>query len=384
MEEKIKMISLSANQWHFKLIKFVFGSAVGNLSNIRNLCPYFWLLIAAMIVVIPVLPFKLLGMFFKVVGKLSDKFQESKMHKWLSSLTPFEAYDLYDTYGAYGGVIKKPKYASKNYWDTDLLDEWAKSKGLTPGADDYQEKLKKIFAEIRKERKKLYEQNLKLNEKRQKAAQEAQRKRKLRDEKIHNTMNAFGNMLKPVAKVGNSIRESLRFDNYSKIVMATKKFVGVIITLFIAAFLVLVGQLITWGVLELLVIWSWPAIWASTVTVLEVLGILGVLIGIGYLIWLLINKAVEYYEQNYSYAWYSIPFVYLALGIFYLCKYAIYYPMYFIFVAFLWKLVCVSIVWGAIKGFGHAILKFTGIFGEYFGASYTDFCPGVKWEEEKK
>jgi hypothetical protein len=30
---------------------------------------------------------------------------------------------------------------------------------------------------------------------------------------------------------------------------------------------------------------------------------------------------------------------------------------------------------GLVKGIGSS----SGIFGEYFGASYSDYCPGIEW-----
>ena len=39
---------------------------------------------------------------------------------------------------------------------------------------------------------------------------------------------------------------------------------------------------------------------------------------------------------------------------------------------------------GIVKGIGSS----SGIFGEYFGASYSDYCPGIEWcdfdEEENQ
>jgi hypothetical protein len=41
------------------------------------------------------------------------------------------------------------------------------------------------------------------------------------------------------------------------------------------------------------------------------------------------------------------------------------------------------IIWGIIRGFGRGFSKFGGIFAEYFGAAYTDFCPEMHVEIEK-
>jgi phosphatidylglycerophosphatase A len=59
----------------------------------------------------------------------------------------------------------------------------------------------------------------------------------------------------------------------------------------------------------------------------------------------------------------------------------VWYPIYFIFVSFLFKFICVSFIWGIIRGFGKGIVSFGGIFGEYLGSSYSDTCPGIVWDE---
>ena len=34
-----------------------------------------------------------------------------------------------------------------------------------------------------------------------------------------------------------------------------------------------------------------------------------------------------------------------------------------------------------MKAFANGIVNSTGIFGEYFGASYSDYCPGIEWKD---
>ena len=58
-----------------------------------------------------------------------------------------------------------------------------------------------------------------------------------------------------------------------------------------------------------------------------------------------------------------------------------------IFYRLIWQFILVNLwffivmaaklVWGMILGF-------FGIFGEYFGASYSDYCPEMKWVENEK
>jgi hypothetical protein len=39
-----------------------------------------------------------------------------------------------------------------------------------------------------------------------------------------------------------------------------------------------------------------------------------------------------------------------------------------------------------LKALGNGLKNSSGVFGEYFNASYSDYCPGIEWvdtEEEK-
>ena len=60
-------------------------------------------------------------------------------------------------------------------------------------------------------------------------------------------------------------------------------------------------------------------------------------------------------------------------------------PVKVIFYYFLWKLIIVNLAYlitAGAKGFWFGVLGFLGIFGEYFGASYTDYCPEARWDGE--
>lgn len=42
------------------------------------------------------------------------------------------------------------------------------------------------------------------------------------------------------------------------------------------------------------------------------------------------------------------------------------------------------IIYATYVGLRNAFFTFTGIFGEYFGASYSDYCPGIEWDEKEE
>ena len=63
----------------------------------------------------------------------------------------------------------------------------------------------------------------------------------------------------------------------------------------------------------------------------------------------------------------------------------IYYFLYYawqgivIVARFIWY----NIIGGIIIGIKEGFKEFGGIFAEYFNASYSDYCPGISWEEKE-
>lgn len=50
----------------------------------------------------------------------------------------------------------------------------------------------------------------------------------------------------------------------------------------------------------------------------------------------------------------------------------------------IWKIILVNLglfIWKVLSALGHGIINSTGVFGEYFGASYSDYCPGIEWAD---
>jgi hypothetical protein len=123
----------------------------------------------------------------------------------------------------------------------------------------------------------------------------------------------------------------------------------------------------------------------------------GILYVLGIFVWGWIEKLINKYNTGKK-VWYIEPFIYLlyypikyiifAIGYFLL--YIIWKPIKFIFYDFLWEIVIINVGvygWKMICSLGHGLANSTGVFGEYFNASYTDYCPGIEWvdvDEEKK
>jgi hypothetical protein len=380
MEEKVKLISLNEKQWHYRLIKFVFGNSMPEPKTLKNLCPYFWIWIASMILVVPVTPFKLLFWLFKVPFILLEKFANSRFIHWVETLSPDEAFDLYEY--NYNESIKRTK-KSKDYSDRWLLDTWAKVHGLDIADPDYAQKLEAYFAEIREARE------AKLEIKRQELYvkdEAAQRRRKLereRRERIEARMRKIGNFLSPINTAFESVRNSVKFDNYNQVIKATKRFVGLIITCVIAFVLAYCSQLLTCLALVIINAWNTAAVLTGLFTYAKALGIaIAIGLPLGILVWAVLH-IVEGWTEKRHIPWYAKPFIFMGNVIYSLGLYLLYYPIYFIVISVIWNFICVSLIYGAGKGLVVGFMKFGGLFGEYFSASYTDMCPSIDWVDEE-
>ena len=70
MSDEKAAVKLSTRSWHYKLIRFILGSAAPTPQNMHNLCPYFWLLVFSILVSPVVAPIKLIikGIFWFLEG----------------------------------------------------------------------------------------------------------------------------------------------------------------------------------------------------------------------------------------------------------------------------------------------------------------------------
>lgn len=160
--------------------------------------------------------------------------------------------------------------------------------------------------------------------------------------------------------------------SYSSLIKWTKRVVGMIITCLglVATFFVVnfVGR----GILYVLYHWNWSIFFS----VLIGAGIFGVAV----LLFILLKGFVTLVAEKKLKLWY-VKMVYYPL------YYLLYWPLRIILYNVLWNLILVNLwfvvktgaklIWGSLLGF-------LGIFGEYFGASYSDYCPGIEWKEENK
>jgi len=174
----------------------------------------------------------------------------------------------------------------------------------------------------------------------------------------------------------------------NQIVKRTKQFVGAVVSAVILAATFFAVNYIALG---LMVAIDWIILegWKLFLGLVIVAAIGGLL----YLLYILITSWGQAVVNKYNggkRVWYVEPFIYLvwipikyiAIAIAYLFVNIIWALIKFIFYTalFTWFLKPIGLFIARVSvGLFKGVIGSTGIFGEYFGASYSDFCPGLEW-----
>lgn len=395
--DKPKLMRISLKSWHYRLIKFVLKSNAPTPKTMQNGCPYFWLLIFSLFAC----PFVAIWEGIKFVAMLIPNILvwglEKYVELWLPNIDDAEAYEYYWS-GKYSSNYKMPLTAKlyfdksgDDFFDYFMLEKYKLDKNVDKVA--YEAKKAEISAKHTEWKKQLNERREKENAEYQKrlAEQQAKRDEYLRKKAIRD--EAWERKMKPVratfASLGKSLKQAFTFDpsNLKNVIRRTKQIAGAIITLILLAATYFVVNGLAYGLTAFIdfSIEYWM--------IYAVLAGLAVIIGIGYVLYIFFTGWVQSIVNRYhkgKRVWYVEPLIYL---IFYPCKYLVLFivytflyiivkPLEFIFVKFLWKIVLVKtglFIWKLLKAFGNGIVNSTGVFGEYFNASYTDYCPGIEW-----
>lgn len=394
--QKPKLMVVSKNSWHYRLLKYVLRDSAPTPKDMQNGCPYFWLLIFSILVLPFVLLFKAIKWVVLLIPELIFWVLKQLVDDWIAGLEDEEAYDL--RYNYYQDT-KMPKTAKIffDYNDEDFFNYFLSKKykirdKRDPNYLEKQEEINEKWAEWRKEvqrrRDEKYnneqEQRVIEREKkieRERKRREAQQKWEKRMIPIYEGFDNIGNWFKKTFTVERG--------RVNMIVKRTKQFVGLLITLSI---LVLTYFAVNYIALALMVAVDW---FIANWMVFAVLLLFGVIGTIGYFIYVLITSwlqsIVNRYEKGRK-VWYIEPLIYvvwlpikyIALGTAFVVVKIIWLPIKFIFYTALFKyflkpigLFIAKIVVGIVKGIGSS----SGIFGEYFGASYSDYCPGIEWTD---
>ena len=410
--DKPKLMRVSLKSWHYRLMKFVLRDNTPTPKNMQNGCPYFWLLVLSMLA----LPFVLIGHGFKglFLGVIAiiRWCLKSLVNGWLNSLDDVVAYEIYWR-GNYSGGIKMPATAklyfqsdnNDDFFDYFLNEKYKLDKKSSP--EEYQAKKKEMsekwntwtkeMQERReKERQEAYERSLKENERIAKQLARREASKKVWDARTKPLKEGFGNLFASIGRVIQSVINSFKLSgDWKELIKRTKQVVGAIITIIVLALTYFVVNAVAYlliGFIDLSI-----ANWMVYVALL----IFAALIGLCYVLYVIVGSwlqgVINRYESGKR-VWYIEPLIYLiwypvkyiATAVAYGAVYVLWYPFKFILYTFLWEIVLVNtgkFLWKLISSFGKGLANSTGVFGEYFGASYSDYCPGIEWvdtEEEQK
>lgn len=335
------MITISKDAWHYKLLVYVWDI---NPSVYKNLCPYFWLTIASIVLFPFVFVYRTIRNIISTISRYINKIiDDSLEHDFITYLNKFSANDILyldnNKNGDYDVWKNMPKTFKKSYTVSDMVSKWKKinnidvltyNKLLT--SDEYvsyaKKKNKEYFDKLNREIKEHAEKN----------------------------------------EISLKKKEKL-----NKIIKYTKRIFGLLITLLLTGIGILLSLMFTYmltGLIQLLITYS-----SEVVISLKVIVVLILLCVISSIYYKFIrNKFQRFINRDET----SLKEKLLILP--FLLVWSVYKLLYYIFYKFLWVCVIVS----TFKAFRTFIFEFTDIFGEYFGASYSDYCPGISWDSEEE
>lgn len=388
--EKPKLMRVSLKSWHYQLVKFVLRSNAPTPKTMQNGCPYFWLLLFSILA----LPFVALSRGFVYLLLLVPNFLvwglEKLTESWVSGI------DENEMYGYYWKEYKMPMTA-KLYFeqtDEDFIDFYLQRKLKKTGIahKEYsriKEELREKWFQKSEEIEKRRAEERKIREERE-IIQEKKRYEYLRKQEIRKAK--WDARMKPIEDGINnffkSVKEIFTFKgDWKNIIRRTKQVIGGLITLILLGttyFMVNILALVLMGFIDFS-IEHWY--------IYAVIGILAVAAGIIYILYIVLTGWVQGIISKYERGrrvWYIEPLIYL---IYYPIKYIVivlayglmyifWIPIKYTFYVFLWKVIIQPfglLIWRGIKAFGNGFVNSLGVFGEYFNASYTDYCPGIEW-----
>lgn len=398
---KPKLMVVSMKSWHYRLIKFILHDNAPTSKTMQNGCPYFWLLVLSVLALPFVLLWKGIKFLVLLVPKILIWFLELMINAWIKSLDDATAYEMY--WKTYNGYVKMPataklffKESNEDFYDYFLNEKYHLNS--TINSEEYIAKKKEIqikWDEWRKERevKRQKEQDeeyaWKIAQREKERIREVRLKKREEawDARMKPIFNGFHNLSVSIKKVFHSLKPTT---DWNVLIKRTKRVVGGIITLIVLAFTFMVVNFVAYGLIAW-IDWSIKN-WEVYLILLCIAATGGILYLIGVVLGSWIQNVINKYKRGRK-LWYIEPLVwfwyaikYIALGIFYLLLYVIWIPVKFIFYTFLWNIILVNtglFIWKVIKAFAKGLANSTGIFGEYFGASYSDYCPGIEWKDEE-
>jgi hypothetical protein len=361
MNEKAN-VKLSTRSWHYKLIKFILGSAAPTPWNMHNLCPYFWLMIFSMLVFPVVAPIKVLFRLAVYVldamdRMLYDGYIRPAAEKWEDALSDLDVFLIWNWELPISKSYIKTRYSGVKPDLRSFAMDWWRSRYDPENTLTNEE----VRAEFKKWDENMHTEyhNYRNNARALRDQQDEANARRL--ESVSKIQTSIGNFL---GKIGDAFR------SWKSLIVWTKRFVGLCITavgLVISYFAVnYAGR----GVLWLVDNWDWRVVIGVGICLATVFLIIGLIKGLAIIVDTLQERGRT---DRFVNLLYNVSLIF-------------YLPMKWVFYNFVWRILlvggfkllknCSIFLWRGIMGF-------LGIFGEYFGASYTDYCPGIEWEEDE-
>ena len=377
--EKPKLMRVSMKSWHYRLMKYVMGSNTPTKKDMQNGCPYFWLLMFSLVVVAFVFIGRQIINILLLIPRGIETLFKAYVDSWMDSLTDNDVMEIREE-GHLGKAARKV-YGGTYVFMTTYI---SKKYGLTnTSSNEFHKKYEELvnaWEQMSKER----------NDKRIKDdfAYYAKRAEAERIEALKKAKWAA--RIAPFEKSFNSMCDSIEngwktAKSWKSLIKHTKQFFGLIITL---SLLFLTYIMVTGFAMVLeFVIDKAIEYWEVPVLMVCICAAIGII----YLLYQFVTGWLENVIQKYKFGktvWYIQPFIwtiyyplkYIVVGLFYTVLYIIYKPLEFIFYNIVFKLVLVN-AYKFFKALFLAALGSTGIFGEYFGASYSDYCPGIEWTD---
>lgn len=340
MEQHKSEIKLSPKSWHAKLIKWVFGFKT---SDFKNLCPYFWLLVASIFLVIPVTPLKLIFLGLSWIFGKFEGYIESEIEKSFEDMpkeiSDGERYILYAYFSGDDDLKRSVCYGEaskiKDRLETKITKISRNRKGLRDlydllPANKSWKKLKiSLDHEIqeRREIRRRIEQREKVREQKKKRQKEL------------------------IAEITNATKD---------------------ITKFLACLSIVALGYCFCYVLTMFVSWICFVPFSNIIDFFYILVaiLLGILIA-SIVIWASceIHEWWKVKESKTTLEWVILSPVFLISVIVRGIKWL------------LWDILVIKFLGGIAIGVRAGFMEYGGIFAEYLNASYSDYCPGINWED---
>lgn len=343
MEQHEKLIKITPNCWHYRLIKYIWGI---DPKMFMNLCPYFWLTIASLCIVPFVWVCRGIAKFFNKIGNwiddYIDKISDKELENFAKTLNVAQIIEIrengYDCDSTRDCDVNLPSSIKKKHGYYGVIYTWLKLHNMT------EESLMNYKPQWEQFKKKKQEERI------------------LRERKI---------LIKEKKKEELLDKVKQDREKINKVIKHTKHITGFIITALMAFLFFFVIKMFVF----IFVLLTEFIIYDLVVTSTAIAIILGVIL-FGLIIAFyckrvegIVDRITEKQHASIK-EWIIATPALIFLG-------TLYVVFYWIIYLFLWK----WIIYATYKGLKNAFFTFTGIFGEYFGASYSDYCPGIEWDE---